>query len=333
MLRVPLNECTIDFEFTNTTPLLVKDGRWAQQKGAQQLAAVFQCREDLSNPAVRDKIAKGDYAGLSFFIPGSSLRGVFRSQAERIARGFSLENPIVCNPFIDEKEAKAGVAGATEVGCSWKAKGYADSCPACRIFGSTKHAGRITFRDGERVPGFGNVKISEQVAIDRFTGSVRTGLGPFKLMTLHDAKFTTRIEIRNFELWQLGLLGYVFKDLYAGRLQVGMGRNLDRGHVKSSAADTRIRVAYFGRTEKVPRNGELSGLSRLWAQEARKYRLVAEEDLPGLLQPLTSEDGFRHESEAVDTVSLWRAVTPLWSAAARDDEIFPGRAAAAKAGE
>jgi CRISPR/Cas system CSM-associated protein Csm3 (group 7 of RAMP superfamily) len=332
MLRVPLNECTIDFEFTSTTPMLVKDGRWQPKKGEQLPAAVFQCREDLSATSVKRDIKDENYGGLTFFIPGATLRGVFRSQMERIARGLSPDDPIVCNPFVDESEALS--AGATEMGCSWRAKkGYADSCPVCRIFGSTKHAGRITFQDGERVAGTGQVKIAEQIAIDRFTGSVRTGLGPFKLMTLVGATFTTRIVIRNFELWQLGLLGYVFKDLKHARLQMGMGRNLDRGHVKCEYEDTRITVTYFGLKENIPADGVLSGIGELWKKEAGKYRFVMGESIAGQLDYVTAdEDGFAHEHAVKETEAFWRVVTPKWNEAAKDREIFPGRAAEAKRG-
>jgi len=330
MLKRLVNACEIEFEFVNTTPILVKDGRWQQPKGQQTFAAVFQCRDD--EKTMYEKALAGDLESLTYFIPGSSMRGVFRSQMERIARAFSPENPIVCNLFVDPDKEAMGQAGATEAGCAFnkEVNGYKDSCPACRIFGSTKHAGRISFSDGE-VLDRGTIAITEQIAIDRFAGSVRAG--PFKLMMLEGAKFKTSLRIRNFELWQLGLLAYVFKDLKAGRLQIGMGKNLERGHVKcdpthpTTPQDLKIRIAYYG--PRSPEHSCVKGLYEL-VDDAR-YGFVPRADKNGIANLLGTpqSDCLEHTFPVTNSEAFWRALATEWNAAV-DSRVFPCRAVAAK---
>ena len=336
MLRSPVNECEIGFEFRNTTPLLVKDGRYNQGiAGKQMPAAVFQCRDD--EDTMYDKVRMNRLAELKVFIAASTLRGVFRSHMECIARSFSPETPRVCNPFIEKEDARYDHTGATEVGCSFNGgKGYKDLCPICRIFGSTVHAGRISFEDANPV-NKGSVRIAEQIAIDRFTGSVRTGLGPFKLMTLEGAKFECKIRLRNFELWQLGLLAYAFKDLKAGRLQIGMGRNLDRGHVRcdptAAAAPDKLemRLSYFG-TSATKAGGMVKGLGALWGHETERYDLKPEDGdgIPDLLEPDESaSDGVETVWRVRDSQTFWKALAPRWNSAV---ETFPVRRAPAAVG-
>src|SRR5439155_26379791 len=86
------------------------------------------------------------------FLPGSSLKGVFRSHLEKIA--CSLKPHVVCYPFSGGKETEAnlgqrqrdyrdscGVILQKEQATNIV---YGKSCPACRLFGSTASIGRVS---------------------------------------------------------------------------------------------------------------------------------------------------------------------------------------------
>jgi len=334
MLRTILNSCEIQFAFFNTSPMLVKDGRYDYndpRAGDQAPSAIFNCHDSVVD--MYRLVREHQFQQLHVFIPGSTLRGVFRSHMERIARSFSPADPIVCNPFVTGEEASTGKAGASEAGCSSLKKDYAGSCPVCRMFGSTTHRGRISFQDADPADR-GHIVETEQISIDRFTGSV--GKGPFKYVLVQGAKFKAKIIIRNFEMWQLGLLGYAFKDLEAGNLQIGMGRNLNRGRVECKPEDVSIRVTYYGLPSTIPHGGALRGLYEMAGPQREAYKLVGKPErteLSGLLTPHEPDPAeLAHTFNAVETKAFWRAVTPLWNEAAVQPDIFPGRAVPAPVG-
>lgn len=130
------------------------------------------------------------------YLPGSSLKGVFRSHLEKVARTLCASQSASCNPFVravDRAVAQDGQLrcdGYAEVFCGdkfetrelpearefethwesgpggtrrdkkrrWKhqnpegdtldnAAVYTDSCPMCRLFGSTSFVGRVAISD------------------------------------------------------------------------------------------------------------------------------------------------------------------------------------------
>jgi CRISPR/Cas system CSM-associated protein Csm3 (group 7 of RAMP superfamily) len=319
VLKALVNRCDIAFSFTNTSPMLVKDGRHKQQP------AIFQCRD--SDRDMLAKVSAKNWRALRFFIPASSMRGVFRSHMERIARSFSPEQPIVCNPFVEPQEPGAKEQHA-ETGCGYRAEGYADSCPICRLFGSTKHAGRIQFQDGN-VTRPGNCVVTDQIAIDRFTGSAKDG-ALFQKVLLDNYTFATTIQVRNFELWQLGLLGYAFKDLKHGKIQIGAGKNLEHGYIKCDTASVKISVTYYGALANIPQDGSVQGLYERPVCGAEGYRFVPRPDkkgVPGLLlvPPNLDANEFEFAFEAENSEQFWRALAPTWNDALVQAEIFPSR--------
>src|SRR5262249_15907518 len=69
------------------------------------------------------------------------------------------------------------------------------------------------------------------VAIDRVLGSVAQGPFDFEALTSGDLK--TVIILRNFELWQLGLLGLALRDLCLGRVRIGYAKSRGFGNVSA----------------------------------------------------------------------------------------------------
>ncbi len=149
----------------------------------------------------------------TLYLPGSSLRGMLRSHAERIARTLSnvkaeeknlnyAEVVSACDPMAQADETEAGsISGYASISCGHYLQNAAlklrqnnatldsraiheHSCLACRLFGNTYLAGRMKVSDALPVDGkyldpvalpnrSGTLQHSDYVAIDRFTGGAR----------------------------------------------------------------------------------------------------------------------------------------------------------------
>jgi CRISPR/Cas system CSM-associated protein Csm3 (group 7 of RAMP superfamily) len=100
----------------------------------------------------------------TYFLPGSSLKGVLRSHFERIAR--SLRPGSVCIPYYDPRKSKdfniPVRSEAQSFGCGFRSAGngrpdtsataYKESCAACRLFGSLRFGGRFSIGDAYPLP-------------------------------------------------------------------------------------------------------------------------------------------------------------------------------------
>ncbi len=205
MLKKLLNQATIELTIETQGPLLIKSGI-----------------EGGADPSVPDM--RFVRSGGQVYLPGSSLKGVFRSYAEKIARTVGAR---CCNPFDDNfcgKKLEKQSSGSDI---------YKQSCFICRVFGSTAAASRIKFNDA--YPPNGQTPTTETrtgVAIDRILGSVAHG--PFDFEVVTQGKFKTTIHLRNFELWQLGLLALVLRDLEAGLVPIGFAKSRGLGEVKAT---------------------------------------------------------------------------------------------------
>lgn len=173
-------QCHIELEIRALSPLLVQ-GEQADRGDATFYRAI--------DP--RDKMEK-------YCIPVTSLKGVWRSGAERILR--TVEADLACDPFADS-------TGSTQ-SCSKRledkrydsvrdtGKVYPLLCPACRLFGCTAHAGLLTIRDGWIAPTQ-PVEKRTGIAIDRFTGGVKQGALYTLAPLAPGTTFTVSVEIPN----------------------------------------------------------------------------------------------------------------------------------------
>lgn len=180
-------------------------------------------------------------------LPGSSLRGVLRSQAERIARTLATfrawdagndaasrqvqfrticpacnplttktDDPVAsCNSFIKtllktERE-RFEQEGAEE-----------KLCLACQLFGSTWNGSRLRVEDAPFVGEKVEFKVLDFLAIDRFTGGGRD-TAKFDAVVLWKPKFRVRLFLENPQPWELGWLALVLRDLHDGLITVGFG--------------------------------------------------------------------------------------------------------------
>jgi len=184
-------------------------------------------------------------------LPASSLKGVLRSTAEYILRSVDPERspdrrPLADAPFVCGKRSELAGQPRGSVADSelieWnevngKSISPEDLTPgriywqlsaASQLFGATVHAGLLTLDDAVGPSAYAQ---RSHVAISRFTGGV--GKGPYQEeLVLPEGSLSTTLTIRNFALWQLGLLGIVFQEVSRGYVGVGGGTRKGHGRIE-----------------------------------------------------------------------------------------------------
>ncbi len=173
------------------------------------------------------------------FIPGASLRGVVRSQVERIVR--ALE-PIpgngrgACNPVVEKewcitdddmkklREQAKGRNGADR----WLAEQVWDrSCRACRVFGNTWLASRVRIADLSLCEGSdGRIERRDGVSIHREKETVQNKYD-FETVPGGTA-FDLRVTLENLTPAERGLVWLGLRELGDGHVLLGgfKGRGL-----------------------------------------------------------------------------------------------------------
>src|SRR5579875_1309652 len=230
MLKKILNEAHFTLRITTTGPLLIKSGR-----------------ATISGPDMTPVLTFRN-GRQEIFLPGSSLKGVFRSHIEKVI--CSLKPRVACYPFSGPEDKEADIelrrrdyrdscsAMFTGAGHSndTTEKVYELSCPVCRLFGSTGFIGRMAISDAYLV----GEEVKEQrdgVGIDRLTGGASHG-GKFELEVVSTGvSFQTDIHLRNFEIWQLGMLFVVLQDLEDELIRIGSGRSRGLGKVTATISE------------------------------------------------------------------------------------------------
>lgn len=235
MLKKLVNESFCTLRITTTGPLLVKSGH-ASISGPDM------------TPVLTWRNGKQEV-----FLPGSSLKGVFRSHLEKIV--CSLKPHVVCYPFEGNEDKQADLSQRQRDyrdSCGGMFNQYAKrsednrrrleertdlvyaaSCPTCRLFGSTGFIGRLAISDAYLASN----EVKEQrdgVGIDRLTGGASHG-AKFELEVVStDVAFETDIHLRNFEIWQLGMLFVVLQDMEDELVRIGSGRSRGLGKVTAT---------------------------------------------------------------------------------------------------
>lgn len=317
MLKKLINECMVELRLKTVDPLLVKSG--LATVSGPDMAFVLTYRNGRPEP----------------YLPGSSLKGVIRSHAERIAR--TLKSPSACEPFWNEdieKEVRSNPARAETIWCAERFKQleaqlkrenktlanstvYKDSCPACRLFGSTYFAGRFGVSDAYLVEESQGRRPQQRdgVGIDRFTGGA-SKRAKFELEVLTDATFVCTLHIRNFEIWQLGWLAYVMQDFKDKMIQVGSGKSRGLGRMEGQVES--VTVSYVVAEEGQLRDGDgrarLRGIGSFVADESYGFAPNDETSLPAGLSFARPPGKLRYERrfEREQDAALWLACAPNW---------------------
>lgn len=160
-------------------------------------------------------------------IPGSSLKGVFRSRYEKMVFLFGGK---ACN-IVDRRTCCKRPQDLEKI--SYKEKGnyvYQHMCPACKLFGSTEIASRIYIADAYPVEG---CIMGERtgVGINRITGAAQKG-ALYDFEVVEEGRFQVEITLKNYEIYQLLLLCYILKDLNEGYVSLGAATTRGNGRME-----------------------------------------------------------------------------------------------------
>ncbi|MCM8901252.1 CRISPR-associated RAMP protein [Caldicoprobacter algeriensis] len=227
MFRNLYNEAIISFELKTVSPLFIRSGR-----------------EDQLDPTAADNTFITMYRNgkLVPVMPGSSLKGVFRSCAEQLLPGSCDIFRAPCAQRIRQEERSASQRQQGAEFSIGKER-YKLSCPACKLFGSTVLKSRIYFDDAYPV---GDYRIGSRasVAIDRITGAARGG-ALYEFEYVEDAVFKCSISLKNFFRWHIKLLFEIFDRIDQGLVVFGGLTSKGFGRMKVQNLDMMVR--YYGK--------------------------------------------------------------------------------------
>lgn len=207
--------------------------------------------------------------GADPLLPGASLRGVLRSQAERIARTLTtltswdssadpaerqqsflthcpschplttaLTAPLTsCSSLIQKQLDRHERQRLEQRGAEEKL------CLACRLFGSTWNGSRLRVEDAHLAEGTDpEYKVLDFLAIDRFTGGGRDS-AKFDAAVLWKPRFRMRLFLENPQPWELGWLALALRDLHEGLATVGFGAAKGFGRV--AIQDPEVNIGFL----------------------------------------------------------------------------------------
>lgn len=189
------------------------------------------------------------------FLPGASLRGAIRSQAERIARTLVnlrvdneadfLKHCPAPNPFVTRGDKQNGIESSAARIRRQVPDRRTDAASydlAEQLFGSVDWGSRLAVEDAP-LSGEPNWKKLDFVAIDRFTGGAADG-AKFDAYALWQPRFQCRLHLESPQNWEIGWLLYVLKDLIDGRVPVGFGAAKGFGDVRLENLKLTVGYAY-----------------------------------------------------------------------------------------
>lgn len=159
-------------------------------------------------------------------LPGSTLKGNFRSLAERLSAYLGLSACLLDNGLSgdgcftglsdQERNPKYEVfkeLKTEDAKLKWLHK---NTCDICRLFGSPLHASHIFFSDGVLINWSNALQIRDGVCIDRDSETARHGAKYDFEVVPAGAVFTITIELENPADKELALVGAVLTEWESG---------------------------------------------------------------------------------------------------------------------
>jgi len=224
-------------------------------------------RADTLGSPIDLPVLRIEYAGNSVpYIPGSSIKGAFRSCAESLARtrgldvcrglskmtcmdikGYPNQEDIKLGKFIEDRLRSGKIEEAVEA--IWRG-----ACIICKIFGAPSYSGKVFFSDAypasiKEAPRTG---IKTGIAIDRRTGAVY-GRALFRVEYVEPgAKFKFSIRCRNLPNYALGLISETIHLLNSGFVRIGGFKTHGFGEVRFEDISFKSRDYYEAEEMKKP---------------------------------------------------------------------------------
>ncbi|OUM86000.1 MAG: CRISPR-associated RAMP protein [Bacillus thermozeamaize] len=220
------NEARLDIELDVVTPLAIMAGE-----------------SNILDPSRPDNQVVTQWVNgrMTPYIPGSSLKGVFRSRAEQLLRGLGVEVDDPISKPDKTQQSKTHIHRSLEHAWIDKNHVYFKNCPVSQLFGSLSMKGRVTFRDAYPVdPDKIVLGTRQNVGIDRISGGSKNKT-LFDREVVESGSFSTVITLHNFELWQLSLIFHLLMDLHEGYLRLGASTTRGLGKVNVKLHQVTIR--------------------------------------------------------------------------------------------
>jgi len=228
--KLLLRDTIIEGELVNEGPLRIGAGREPPLESIADLAVIRIKHDGVAKP----------------YIPGSSIKGVFRSSAGSL---LSLKNPKVtpCDGLSKSNcpEAKFITISGEQIrlasyierclrdGVTEEAMEvfFKEACLLCKVFGAPHYAGRVSFSDSYPISTY-TLGTRTGIAIDRKTGAVYK----HALYTVEyvepGAIFSFKIHARNLPNYVLGLLAAIIRRMNEGEVKIGGFKSRGFGKVK-----------------------------------------------------------------------------------------------------
>lgn len=205
-------------------------------------------RESL-NPIDLDSSVLKDAAG-NPVIPGSSIKGVVRSQFERVMRSLIPDGNGSCDVFGKNCLAKEDKKKLSPEEL------YEKSCQTCKLFGGIAVAGKLRFKDASYISQNGkNCQYEKRdgVGIDRNTGAAAwSAKFDFEIVP-RSSRFQFTLIAENLDSEQKNQLEFIISLLegtlipddylaFGGKTTRGLGRmKLENTHIETVNRDTIIK--------------------------------------------------------------------------------------------
>jgi CRISPR-associated RAMP protein (TIGR02581 family) len=177
-------------------------------------------RGGIDNPVVRMNEAP--------YIPGSSLKGVLRSEAERYVKTF-LPSEFVCD-ILRPNEEEAGELGRKKT----LGKSY-EPCIICRIFGGPTLASHLTVCNASPYSPF-HTETKTSVSINRVTGAQYPGRLFDIEYVVPLTRFKFEVHVDNIDLMggslEAKIVNYLISILIKGQVWLGGRKSVGMGNVK-----------------------------------------------------------------------------------------------------
>lgn len=300
MLRKLVNHAEVEMTLQPAEPLLIASGVSDPSGTDLPFVLTYRSGADVGEP----------------YLPGSSLKGVLRSHAERISRTVA-RGASVCDPHFHRIDEDGKSGRVPFCGDRLRPRNdnngrqpmresdelYRSSCPICRTFGSTVYRGRLAIGDAYLKSGESTFKIERRdgVGIDRFSGGASRGV-KFEMDVLTYGTFRARMRMENFEDWQLGLLALLCRDLEDEIISIGHGTTRGLGRLRG--AISRFDVMYVVPPSQALADDAVHGVGALLSSgEGRPYGYRAADRIKlSTPQELEKRGVRRVQSFADDTV-------------------------------
>jgi CRISPR-associated RAMP protein, SSO1426 family len=166
------------------------------------------------------------------YIPGSSLKGVFRSTTENIARSYNISNICYGGEEGSQREFRNELDDAIKNNDIERIKETLNRlCLCCKIFGSSSYASHIIFSDAY-VNGDFMLGVKTGIAINRRSGSVKRGALYEVEYVNPGVSFNGEIILNNLPNYAIGLIAKVIDYINSGIVKIGGFKSRGFGEVE-----------------------------------------------------------------------------------------------------